>query len=157
MDGTVAVRGEHYTDFGNSLAGKLALRYDFNKNFALRGAISTGFRAPTPGQALKRITGTPALLLLLAAIAECTAGERAVLMEEAVHIRLDDRRAVTGTHMRQRLLHGQVNRQRVHAVAKYILAILDFNLPMFRMLKAMICPLPISPNTFSTGTLQSWK
>ncbi|MNE70472.1 hypothetical protein D3C80_1662630 [compost metagenome] len=37
-------------------------------------------------------------------------------MEEAVHIRLDDRRAVTGTHMRQRLLHGQVNRQRVHAV-----------------------------------------
>ncbi|MBB6136356.1 iron complex outermembrane receptor protein [Massilia aurea] len=47
---SVAVRGERYSDFGNSLAGKLALRYDFNPNFAVRGAIQNGFRAPSPQQ-----------------------------------------------------------------------------------------------------------
>ena len=47
---SVAVRGEHYSDFGESLAGKLALRYDFNKAFALRGSVQNGFRAPSPQQ-----------------------------------------------------------------------------------------------------------
>jgi iron complex outermembrane receptor protein len=47
---SVAVRGEHYTDFGNSLAGKLSARYDFNKQFALRGSLQNGFRAPSPQQ-----------------------------------------------------------------------------------------------------------
>jgi iron complex outermembrane receptor protein len=48
--GSVAVRGEHYSDFGNSLAGKLAGRYDFSKQFALRGSLQNGFRAPSPQQ-----------------------------------------------------------------------------------------------------------
>lgn len=47
---SVAVRGEHYTDFGNNLSGKLAGRYDFSKAFALRGSIQNGFRAPSPQQ-----------------------------------------------------------------------------------------------------------
>lgn len=47
---SVAVRGEHYSDFGNSLAGKLAGRYDFTKAFALRGSLQNGFRAPSPQQ-----------------------------------------------------------------------------------------------------------
>ena len=47
---SIAVRGEHYTDFGNSLAGKFASRYDFNKQFALRGSVQNGFRAPSPQQ-----------------------------------------------------------------------------------------------------------
>jgi iron complex outermembrane receptor protein len=47
---SIAIRGEHYTDFGNSLAGKLAGRYDFNKQFALRGSLQNGFRAPSPQQ-----------------------------------------------------------------------------------------------------------
>jgi iron complex outermembrane receptor protein len=34
---SVAVRAERYSDFGNSLAGKAALRYDFSPAFALRG------------------------------------------------------------------------------------------------------------------------
>ena len=46
----VAARFEHFADFGSTLNGKLAGRYDFNPNFALRGSVSTGFRAPTPGQ-----------------------------------------------------------------------------------------------------------
>jgi len=45
-----AVRGEHYSDYGNSLAGKLAGRYDFSKEFALRGSVQNGFRAPSPQQ-----------------------------------------------------------------------------------------------------------
>jgi iron complex outermembrane receptor protein len=48
--GSIAVRGEHYSDYGNSLAGKLAGRYDFSKQFALRGSLQNGFRAPSPQQ-----------------------------------------------------------------------------------------------------------
>jgi iron complex outermembrane receptor protein len=47
---SVAVRAEHYSDFGNSLAGKLAARYDFTPNFSLRGSAQNGFRAPSPQQ-----------------------------------------------------------------------------------------------------------
>ncbi|WP_294333606.1 TonB-dependent receptor [uncultured Sphingomonas sp.] len=43
----VAVRGEHYSDFGDTANGKLSARYDIAKWFALRGTVSTGFRAPS--------------------------------------------------------------------------------------------------------------
>jgi len=46
-----AVRHEDYDDFGSTTKGKLTGRFDFTPSFAMRGAISTGFRAPTPGQA----------------------------------------------------------------------------------------------------------
>jgi iron complex outermembrane recepter protein len=42
-----AVRHEHYTDFGSTTVFKLTTRYDFTDAFALRGTVSTGFRAPT--------------------------------------------------------------------------------------------------------------
>jgi iron complex outermembrane recepter protein len=42
-----AVRVGHYSDFGATVTGKVAARYDFNANFALRGSFSTGFRAPS--------------------------------------------------------------------------------------------------------------
>ncbi len=45
-----AVRHEDYDDFGGTTNWKLTGRYDFSDNFAARGALSTGFRAPTPGQ-----------------------------------------------------------------------------------------------------------
>ena len=41
-----AVRFEDFSDFGNTTTGKIAGRYDFTDSFALRGAVSTGFRAP---------------------------------------------------------------------------------------------------------------
>ncbi len=44
---SAAIREEHYNDFGSNLSGKLAGRYDFTKNFALRGAVQNGFRAPS--------------------------------------------------------------------------------------------------------------
>jgi iron complex outermembrane receptor protein len=43
----VAGRYEHFTDFGDTEIGKVTARYDFTPEFALRGTVSTGFRAPT--------------------------------------------------------------------------------------------------------------
>ncbi len=43
----LAGRHEHYSDFGSATVGKLTARYDFIPEFALRGTISNGFRAPT--------------------------------------------------------------------------------------------------------------
>ena len=44
---TGAARFENYSDFGATVNGKFATRYEVSKAFALRGAISTGFRAPS--------------------------------------------------------------------------------------------------------------
>jgi iron complex outermembrane receptor protein len=55
---SVAVRAEDYSDFGNTVNGKLAARYDFTDSFALRGAASTGFRAPGLQQAFFTSTAT---------------------------------------------------------------------------------------------------
>jgi iron complex outermembrane receptor protein len=45
-----ALRYEDFSDFGSTTNWKLTGRYDFTDTFAVRGAVSTGFRAPTPGQ-----------------------------------------------------------------------------------------------------------
>lgn len=45
-----AGRYEHYEDYGSSFAGKFAFRYQFFKQFAVRGAVSNGFRAPSMHQ-----------------------------------------------------------------------------------------------------------
>lgn len=46
-----AIRHEDFEDFGSTTNGKLTGRFDVSETFALRGAVNTGFRAPTPGQA----------------------------------------------------------------------------------------------------------
>lgn len=46
-----ALRYEDFSDFGGTLNGKIAGRFNVSDNTALRAAISTGFHAPTPGQA----------------------------------------------------------------------------------------------------------
>ena len=43
----LAGRYEHYSDFGAATTGKLTTRYDITPQVAVRGTISTGFRAPT--------------------------------------------------------------------------------------------------------------
>jgi len=53
-----AVRGESYSDFGETLTGKLAARYDFNDTFALRGSVQNGFRAPSLQQQYFTTTST---------------------------------------------------------------------------------------------------
>jgi iron complex outermembrane receptor protein len=46
-----AVRYEDFSDFGSTANGKVAARYSVNDVFTVRGSMSTGFHAPTPGQA----------------------------------------------------------------------------------------------------------
>ena len=45
-----AARLERFDDFGTTTNGKVSTRYALTEAFSLRAAISTGFRAPTPGQ-----------------------------------------------------------------------------------------------------------
>ena len=45
-----AIRFENFEDFGATTNGKLAARAELTDAFALRAAVSSGFRAPTPGQ-----------------------------------------------------------------------------------------------------------
>jgi iron complex outermembrane receptor protein len=55
---SVAVRGEHYSDFGSNVSGKVAGRYDFTPAFALRGSVQNGFRAPSLQQQYFATTST---------------------------------------------------------------------------------------------------
>ncbi|MEJ2128198.1 MAG: TonB-dependent receptor [Woeseiaceae bacterium] len=48
--GGAAVRFEDYDEFGSTFDWKLSGRVEISDSFALRGTVSTGFRAPTPGQ-----------------------------------------------------------------------------------------------------------
>jgi iron complex outermembrane receptor protein len=45
-----AGRFEHYSDFGSNVDGKLTLRLQAHERFVIRGAASTGFRAPSLAQ-----------------------------------------------------------------------------------------------------------
>ena len=45
-----AFRVEDFEDFGTTVNGKVAARYGLTGALAVRGSVSTGFRAPTPGQ-----------------------------------------------------------------------------------------------------------
>ncbi|MBK1894910.1 TonB-dependent receptor plug domain-containing protein [Chryseobacterium paridis] len=47
---SVAGRFENYNDFGSTINGKFATRYAITPQFALRGSVSTGFRAPSLAQ-----------------------------------------------------------------------------------------------------------
>ncbi|KZX59014.1 hypothetical protein A3709_15770 [Halioglobus sp. HI00S01] len=53
-----ALRYEDFSDFGDTTNGKIATRYRFANDFTIRGAVSTGFHAPTPAQANVRSTIT---------------------------------------------------------------------------------------------------
>ncbi|MEJ2171143.1 MAG: TonB-dependent receptor plug domain-containing protein [Woeseiaceae bacterium] len=53
-----ALRWEDFSDFGTTTNGKVAARYSVSDRFTLRGAVSTGFRAPTPGQSNQRVVTT---------------------------------------------------------------------------------------------------
>jgi iron complex outermembrane recepter protein len=54
----VAGRTERYSDFGSTLDGKVAARFEPVRGFALRGAAGTGFRAPSLGQSYFSATST---------------------------------------------------------------------------------------------------
>ena len=54
----VAGRVEHYSDFGNAVAGKLSGIYQLTPAFALRAAASNSFRAPSLSQISYKLTST---------------------------------------------------------------------------------------------------
>ena len=54
-----ALRYENFDDFGDTTNVKFATYYDVNSKLTIRGAISTGFHAPTPGQSnIQKVTTT---------------------------------------------------------------------------------------------------
>lgn len=53
-----ALRYEDFSDFGDTINGKIAGRYTLTDAVTLRAAVSTGFHAPTPGQSNIRATIT---------------------------------------------------------------------------------------------------
>jgi iron complex outermembrane receptor protein len=53
-----AGRAEHYSDFGNTVDGKLTARVQPNRQVVVRGGVSTGFRAPSLGQSFFSSTAT---------------------------------------------------------------------------------------------------
>jgi iron complex outermembrane receptor protein len=53
-----ALRYEDFSDFGGTINGKIAARYSISDRVNLRAAFSSGFHAPTPGQANVRTTIT---------------------------------------------------------------------------------------------------
>ncbi|MCX7897622.1 MAG: TonB-dependent receptor [Rhodocyclaceae bacterium] len=53
-----AVRAEHFSDFGSTANGKLALRLRAHEDLLLRASASTGFRAPSLSQSHFSYTGT---------------------------------------------------------------------------------------------------
>ncbi len=55
---TLAGRYENFSDFGSTWNGKFAARYEFIRGYALRGAISNGFRAPSLHQQFFTTTST---------------------------------------------------------------------------------------------------
>jgi iron complex outermembrane receptor protein len=54
----VAGRTEHYSDFGNTTTGKVSGRFEFVPGYAIRGAVQTGFRAPSLAQEFFSSTAT---------------------------------------------------------------------------------------------------
>ena len=46
----IAGRYDNFSDFGDTVNGKIATRFEFVDGYAVRASASTGFRAQTPGQ-----------------------------------------------------------------------------------------------------------
>ena len=93
-----AIRFEDFSDFGTTTNGKIASRYAVTDNFNLRGAVSTGFHAPTPGQAnissiITTFDGRTGDLVLEGLVpatsdAAIAAGGRELIEEESTNISL---------------------------------------------------------------------
>jgi len=81
----LAGRFEHYSDFGDTVIGKITTRYDFSPAFALRATASTGFRAPSlaeSGYSSTNVGPTSATLQLAPSSAGATAAGFGALKPE---------------------------------------------------------------------------
>lgn len=88
----IAGRYEHYSDFGDTTIGKFTTRYDFSRAIAVRGTVSTGFRAPSlqeSGYSATNVGPTSAVLQLAPSSAAATsAGFGALRPEKSLNISL---------------------------------------------------------------------
>ena len=75
----VAGRYEDYSDFGDQFTGKVSGRYDFSPEFALRGAVSTGFKAPALQQQFFSYIAT-----------NLVATQAGVVLQQNASLRVDD-------------------------------------------------------------------
>lgn len=50
LNAGIALRAEKYSDFGETVNGKISAKYDFTSQLAVRGTASTGYRAPSTVQ-----------------------------------------------------------------------------------------------------------
>ena len=91
-----ALRFENYSEYGDTLDGKVAARLQISDTLAIRGAASTGFRVPTAGQANLRNVTTEFQAGMLADIATLPPtnpvaqqkGAQALTPEESVNLTL---------------------------------------------------------------------
>src|SRR3546814_12047097 len=72
----LAGRYEHYSDFGDTLNGKVAARFEIVPGVALRGSASTGFRAPSLAQQFFATTSTNNVAGTLIEIGRASCRER---------------------------------------------------------------------------------
>lgn len=60
---TAAVRAEDYSDFGDTITGKVSARWDISDAVALRASVQNGFRAPSLQQQFFTATSTNFLII----------------------------------------------------------------------------------------------
>jgi len=61
LSASAAIRQEHYSDFGDNTSGKLSARFEVTPEFAFRGSVESGFRAPSLQQ--EHFTSTAILFI----------------------------------------------------------------------------------------------
>lgn len=77
---STALRYENYSDFGSTVNGKVASRFALTPHMAIRGSVSSGFRAPSTGQSnLRRAATTFQDGMLVESLTEPSTSPLAVL------------------------------------------------------------------------------
>ncbi|TRL31201.1 TonB-dependent receptor [Methylosinus sporium] len=86
----IAGRYETYSDFGDTVNGKLSTRYDVTPQIALRGTVSTGFRAPTLAEEFytkSQVSPVSAIIVLAPnSAAAALAGARPLKPEKSTNV-----------------------------------------------------------------------
>lgn len=141
---SLAVRYESYEDFGQTLDFKFATRIEYTPNFSVRGAYSTGFRAPTVGQANIRNVSTNFLLS-----PTCAVPTEPCLTDEVTLSPTDPLAALKGGEVLQ-----PVRSRNTTAGISYNIAGFNIELEYFRINVddriARTSPIPITPADIAT-------
>ncbi len=108
----VAGRYEHYSDFGSTTTGKFSSRYQIIPGLALRGAVSTGFRAPSLMQEFFSSTATNFVLGVPLDIKTFPASSAEAAALGARPLQADGRAGGALLHQRDRYQDARLRRDR---------------------------------------------